>query len=158
MASQPTLPLTDPFCHQYPDYLAEKSSILSPEDLSRYTDQRTCVSQIVAIFEKPSYSDDNAVQSSEVLRLMNEVPDSLSFITPDTCFHLYLICVTAQSLDAVIRLPAVGNHGPHAPWLRSRCRRSTQGPRRLCHYIARQGVEAQALGLGSAVLARDQCV
>ncbi|KAF8581451.1 Pex19 protein [Ramaria rubella] len=58
---------------KYPEYLAEHSSSLSPEELSRYTDQKARVTQIVSIFENPSYSDDNVAQSTEILRLMNEV-------------------------------------------------------------------------------------
>ncbi|KAF8513055.1 Pex19 protein family-domain-containing protein [Gautieria morchelliformis] len=58
---------------KYPDYLAQNAPSLSREDLSRFTDQRARVSQIVAIFEDSSYSDDNTAQSTQILRLMNEM-------------------------------------------------------------------------------------
>jgi len=58
---------------KYPEYLNEQKSSLSPEELHRYTQQSQRVSQIVAIFEKESYSDEDSTQSTEILRLMNEM-------------------------------------------------------------------------------------
>jgi len=58
---------------KYPEYLATHGASLSPDELKRYTFQKERVSQLVAIFETPSYSDENAEQATEVLRLMNEM-------------------------------------------------------------------------------------
>ncbi|KAF8528455.1 Pex19 protein [Hysterangium stoloniferum] len=58
---------------KYPEYLATHGASLSPDELTRYTSQKERVSQLIAIFETPSYSDENAEQAVEVLRLMNEM-------------------------------------------------------------------------------------
>lgn len=58
---------------KYPEYLAKHRSSLPKEDLDRYTAQSAKVSEIVAIFERSTYSDDDATQVNEILKLMNEM-------------------------------------------------------------------------------------
>jgi len=58
---------------KYPEYLEKQGPSLSADELQRYTQQSQRVSQIVTIFESSSYSDDDLTQSTEVLKLMNEM-------------------------------------------------------------------------------------
>lgn len=41
--------------------------------MKRYKAQQTIVKQLVEIYQKPDYSDENPETNKEVLRLMNEV-------------------------------------------------------------------------------------
>ncbi|KAG5652146.1 hypothetical protein H0H81_006130 [Sphagnurus paluster] len=57
----------------YPGYLEKPPSPLSDEDRTRYQNQLTCVRKILAVFDKPSYSDENAEARKTVSDLMTEV-------------------------------------------------------------------------------------
>ncbi|CAE6339941.1 unnamed protein product [Rhizoctonia solani] len=59
---------------KFPAYLAEHPDL--PEaDLKRYKAQQATVKQLVAIYQKPDYSDDDKETGKEVLRLMNEMQE-----------------------------------------------------------------------------------
>jgi hypothetical protein len=58
---------------QFPGYLEENATKLSSEDLERYKKQQAIVAEVVTIFEKPGYSDENTTASTEIVRLMSEV-------------------------------------------------------------------------------------
>lgn len=57
----------------FPGYLAKPPSPLSTEDRERYEKQLVCVKRIVAVFDDPSYSDENAESSKLVVDLMSEM-------------------------------------------------------------------------------------
>ncbi|KAJ2916172.1 hypothetical protein MD484_g4255, partial [Candolleomyces efflorescens] len=57
----------------FPPYLANPPKPLSDEDKERYGKQLTCVKQIVAIFEQPSYSDSDVEAGKKVVELMSEM-------------------------------------------------------------------------------------
>jgi peroxin-19 len=61
---------------KYPGYLKENSSKLKPEDKERFIKQAAKVNEIVAVYETPTYSDDNPDFSVKILHLMNEVCQS----------------------------------------------------------------------------------
>lgn len=58
---------------QFPAYLSENAKTISAEDNARYANQVDRVSKILAVFEDPSYSDDNQEKNSKIVVLMNEV-------------------------------------------------------------------------------------
>ncbi|CAE6528367.1 unnamed protein product [Rhizoctonia solani] len=59
---------------KFPGYFAEHPDL--PEvDLKRYKAQEVIVKQLVEIYQKPDYSDDNAETNKVVLRLMNEMQE-----------------------------------------------------------------------------------
>ncbi|TDL20509.1 Pex19-domain-containing protein [Rickenella mellea] len=66
---------------KFPAYLSENASKLSMEDKSRFNNQLDCVTKIVAVFEDPTYSDDNHEKGAQVATLMNEMQ---SFGSPPT--------------------------------------------------------------------------
>ncbi|KAG6811334.1 hypothetical protein H0H92_007955 [Tricholoma furcatifolium] len=57
----------------YPGYLANPPEPLSPADHSRYTKQLECVTKILAVFDKPSYSDSDPASKEAVTTLMSEM-------------------------------------------------------------------------------------
>ncbi|KAH7105085.1 Pex19 protein [Auriculariales sp. MPI-PUGE-AT-0066] len=65
-------PLRD-LSEKYPGYIKEHRATIPVDDLVRYEEQSSLVSQIVASFERPDYSDDDPTKAAEVLRLMNEM-------------------------------------------------------------------------------------
>lgn len=64
--------------YQFPAYLSDNASSISPADKSRYDAQQRCATKILAIFDDPAYSDNNTKMASEVVALMNEVSTSLT--------------------------------------------------------------------------------
>lgn len=58
---------------QFPGYIKEHETTLSVEDKTRYQNQLQKVTEIVAIFEDPSYADDDYEKNAKVVNLMNEV-------------------------------------------------------------------------------------
>ncbi|KIJ56319.1 hypothetical protein M422DRAFT_57684 [Sphaerobolus stellatus SS14] len=58
---------------KYPEYLEKNGPTLDAAERERCVQQSKRVQKIVAIFEKPSYSEDDTTTSSEILRLMNEM-------------------------------------------------------------------------------------
>ncbi|KAF8714515.1 Pex19 protein family, partial [Rhizoctonia solani] len=56
---------------KFPGYFAEHPN-LPEEDMKRYKSQQAIVKQLVEIYQKPDYSDDDKETGKEVLRLMNE--------------------------------------------------------------------------------------
>ncbi|CAE6513959.1 unnamed protein product [Rhizoctonia solani] len=59
---------------KFPAYFTEHPN-LSEEDLKRYKAQEAIVKQLVEIYQKPDYSDDDVETNKEVLRLMNEMQE-----------------------------------------------------------------------------------
>jgi len=57
---------------------------LSSEDLERYKKQQAIVTEVVAIFEKPGYSDEDTKASTEIIRLMSEVGISSLLLLPSS--------------------------------------------------------------------------
>lgn len=53
--------------------MQEHDSTLSAEDKTRYQNQLEKVTQIVAVFEDPSYTDGDQEKGAKVVALMNEV-------------------------------------------------------------------------------------
>jgi len=58
---------------KYPDFLKDNVSKLSEEDRGRYEKQANKVKEIVALFEKSDYSDENPEDQMQILQLMNEM-------------------------------------------------------------------------------------
>ncbi|KAI0318066.1 Pex19 protein family-domain-containing protein [Amylostereum chailletii] len=58
---------------KFPEYLKVNEGKLNVEDKTRYAAQQKYITQIVAIFEDPAYSDDNAERGAEVVALMSEM-------------------------------------------------------------------------------------
>lgn len=58
---------------QFPGYMQEHEATLSTEDKTRYQNQLEKVTQIVAVFEDPSYTDGDQEKGAKVVALMNEV-------------------------------------------------------------------------------------
>ncbi|KAJ1305110.1 hypothetical protein OPQ81_000148 [Rhizoctonia solani] len=59
---------------KFPGYFNDHPN-LPEEDLKKYKAQQAIVKQLVEIYQKPDYSDDNAETNKEVLRLMNEMQE-----------------------------------------------------------------------------------
>ncbi|CAE6443530.1 hypothetical protein ACGC1H_006099 [Rhizoctonia solani] len=59
---------------KFPGYFVAHPDLPEAE-LKRYKAQEAIVRQLVEIYQKPDYSDDNAETNKEVLRLMNEMQD-----------------------------------------------------------------------------------
>ncbi|KAF8066549.1 Pex19 protein family-domain-containing protein [Lyophyllum atratum] len=57
----------------FPPYLEKPPAPLSAEDRTRYENQLDCVRRILAVFDKPSYSDDNADDRKVVSDMMAEM-------------------------------------------------------------------------------------
>ncbi|KAF8900708.1 Pex19 protein family-domain-containing protein [Gymnopilus junonius] len=57
----------------FPPYLANPPSPLTPEDRTRYDSQLTCVRKILAVFENEKYSDADADMNKKVVDLMSEM-------------------------------------------------------------------------------------
>ncbi|EDR10787.1 uncharacterized protein LACBIDRAFT_293286 [Laccaria bicolor S238N-H82] len=57
----------------FPPYLTNPPSPLSPEDRSRYEKQEECVKRILAVFDKPGYSDANEESNKVIVDLMSEM-------------------------------------------------------------------------------------
>ena len=50
--------------------------------MERFKKQQAIVTEVVAIFEKPGYSDEDTTTSTEIVRLMSEVCTSLFYYPP----------------------------------------------------------------------------
>ncbi|KAG8694507.1 Peroxisome chaperone and import receptor [Ceratobasidium sp. 423] len=59
---------------KFPGYFTDHPN-LPEEDLKKYKAQQAIVKQLVEIYQKPDYSDDNEETNKEVLRLMNEMQE-----------------------------------------------------------------------------------
>ncbi|CAE6426140.1 unnamed protein product [Rhizoctonia solani] len=59
---------------KFPGYFTEHPNLPEAE-LKRYKSQEAIVKQLVEIYQKPDYSDDNTETNKEVLRLMNEMQE-----------------------------------------------------------------------------------
>jgi peroxin-19 len=57
---------------QYPGYLSSHPD-LPAEDKKRYEEQLRLSREILAIFDKPNYSDEDSKSQADVFKLMNEV-------------------------------------------------------------------------------------
>ncbi|KAI5119551.1 hypothetical protein M0805_008537 [Coniferiporia weirii] len=58
---------------KFPSYLADNDKTLSASDKVRFENQMTRVSQIVAIFEGPSYEEGDKDKGARIVSLMNEM-------------------------------------------------------------------------------------
>lgn len=67
---------------QFPGWLEKNKDKVSEEDKKRYEEQRVLVSEIVAKFEEPSYSDSNAQQREYIVERMQKVslPSALPYV------------------------------------------------------------------------------
>ncbi|KAJ3572439.1 hypothetical protein NP233_g3083 [Leucocoprinus birnbaumii] len=59
--------------NNYPGYLANPPKPLDAEEKERYEKQYSYVKEILAVFEKPSYSDTNPEDGQTIARLMTEM-------------------------------------------------------------------------------------
>lgn len=53
--------------------MKDNASKIKPDDHQRYVAQQEIVTKIVAIFDDPSYSDENTEMCAKVTTLMNDV-------------------------------------------------------------------------------------
>ncbi|KAG8783690.1 Peroxisome chaperone and import receptor [Serendipita sp. 401] len=60
---------------KFPEYLENNRGMIATEDQVRYDKQKSIVSDVVAIFEVPDYSDTNPVTTAEIVRLMSEMQE-----------------------------------------------------------------------------------
>ena len=88
---------------KFPAYLKDNAATMKAEDKQRFESQQKIVTQIVEIFEDPSYSPENADQGIKIVNLMNTVR-LRDFSRAGT-----LIYVIA---DAKLWFTAARNHGP----------------------------------------------
>ncbi|KAH8088939.1 Pex19-domain-containing protein [Cristinia sonorae] len=58
---------------KFPKYLRDNADKINPDDKKRYDAQQALVTQILAVFDSPSYSDSNPEQGVKVVSLMNEM-------------------------------------------------------------------------------------
>ena len=58
---------------QFPGYLKDNASTLSESDRKRYESQAMHVSQIIAIFDDPKYSEEDVESSAKIVNIMSEV-------------------------------------------------------------------------------------
>ncbi|OCH91767.1 Pex19 protein, partial [Obba rivulosa] len=58
---------------KFPSYLKEHDSTLKAEDKKRFESQFSVVSKIVAVFDDPSYSDEDPQKGVRIIELMNEM-------------------------------------------------------------------------------------
>lgn len=61
---------------KFPEWLEANGSKLSEEEKKRYEGQQVCAAKIIAIFDKPGYSDDDTETATQIMALMNEVCNS----------------------------------------------------------------------------------
>lgn len=53
--------------------MRENAAKIKPDDKKRYDAQQVLITQIISVFESPTYSDENTEQGLKVVGLMNEV-------------------------------------------------------------------------------------
>lgn len=58
---------------KYPEWLTKNKDTLSQDDLKRYQGQQVYVSEMVAKFEEPSYSDDKSADRQYIVERMQKV-------------------------------------------------------------------------------------
>ena len=58
---------------QFPEYLAKPPKPLDPKDRERYEQQYACIQQVIAVYEKPDYTDANPQYNQTVVDLMTKV-------------------------------------------------------------------------------------
>ncbi|PAV17687.1 Pex19-domain-containing [Pyrrhoderma noxium] len=58
---------------KFPGYLTEHSASLSMEDKERYNNQLECVTEVITIFDDPSYKDEDADKKARIVTLMNKM-------------------------------------------------------------------------------------
>ncbi|KAL6298517.1 Pex19 protein family-domain-containing protein [Sparassis latifolia] len=58
---------------KFPGYLAENASKISAEDKKRYDSQHAVVTKILAVFDDPTYSDQDVQKGVRIVELMNEM-------------------------------------------------------------------------------------
>ncbi|KAI0916542.1 hypothetical protein AcV5_003003 [Taiwanofungus camphoratus] len=58
---------------KFPDYLKDNAGKINTEDKKRYDSQYAIVIKIIAVFEDPSYSDEDTQKSVQILELMSEM-------------------------------------------------------------------------------------
>ncbi|KDR85803.1 hypothetical protein GALMADRAFT_234894 [Galerina marginata CBS 339.88] len=57
----------------FPPYLEKPPAPISAEDRTRYDSQLVCVRKILAVFEKPGYSDTDVEDNKQIVDLMSEM-------------------------------------------------------------------------------------
>jgi len=58
---------------KFPGYIQENAATLSEEDKARYEAQLSCVTKVVAAFEDPTYSDEDAEKAGKIVQMMTEM-------------------------------------------------------------------------------------
>ena len=136
---------------QFPSYLEDHANTLSAEDKTRYAAQSKVVTQIVAAFEAPNYSDGDPAQGLHIVELIQEVrlpshpskplhhygrPSLFSFFAHIPHRHHVLrvrlqLSNTTPSSDARIRLAPIRDHGPPPARVRPWTRRAPKASRRM---------------------------
>ena len=101
--------------------MKDNAATMSAEDKTRYDAQYKIVTQIVAAFEDPSYSDEDAEKGLKIVELMQEVCFcTLTRPHPRRASPHPTAYLTYVSTDARTRLATVRDHGPAAarvrPW------------------------------------------
>lgn len=86
---------------QFPDYLKDNEGKINTEDKKRYDSQYAIVIKIIAVFEDPSYSDEDTQKSVQILELMSEVSSPEMFRLVRSCFcrdrlHLSIAIASAR--------------------------------------------------------------
>ncbi|KAG8835475.1 Peroxisome chaperone and import receptor, partial [Serendipita sp. 399] len=60
---------------KFPEYLENNRGMIATEDQVRYDKQKTIVSEVIAIFEAPDYSDTNPVTTAEILTDLEQMQE-----------------------------------------------------------------------------------
>lgn len=58
---------------KFPSYLEDHASTIKPEDKTRYLSQQKLVNEILAIYDDPSYKEDDTEKNAKITTLMNEM-------------------------------------------------------------------------------------
>ncbi|KAF4609546.1 hypothetical protein D9613_012315 [Agrocybe pediades] len=88
----------------FPGYLAKPPAPLSQEDRTRYQSQLECVRKILAVFEKPDYSDSTLEYNKQIVDLMSEMQ---GYGSPPT----EIMGPLPPGLDGTNGIPGLGEDG-----------------------------------------------
>lgn len=91
---------------KFPEWLEKNKDTTAKDDLKRYQEQQGLVTEIVAKFEEPTYSDSNAADREYIVDRMQKVSSPL---TPSPLSASMLTCRTDASLGLAASRPC-GRH------------------------------------------------
>ncbi|KAF8839033.1 Pex19 protein [Paxillus ammoniavirescens] len=60
---------------KFPEYLTERSSVISPEDEKRFDAQILCIKQLLDVFEAKDYRDEDPKAREKIVELMGKLQD-----------------------------------------------------------------------------------